>query len=100
MGAGVSRWYALHPFRGVCDTDLTLSPVLIMFAVGTSLRLAYRRWAGLPSPTVDARVHSPTSRVPPVTKVSFPAMGVTRGRVHTSREALPPDASLSSRSGK
>jgi len=59
--------------------------VLILFGAGAFLHRAYRRCAGAASPTEDCCVHPSPLRVSQAIKLSFPAAGITRGRVYVCR---------------
>lgn len=82
-------------FMRVPQADF-VSPVLLLFGVGTSVRLAYRRWSEGESSTEDTRIPSPHPPVRARTKVSFPASGVNRAHANASQGPSPPHVSLSS----
>lgn len=77
--------------RGVPQAD-SISPVLLLFRVGTFVRLAYHRWSE-ESSTGDTHIHSPHPPVLPRKKVSYPASGVNRVHANASQGPSPPHVS-------
>jgi hypothetical protein len=79
--------------EGVHPAD-SISPVLLLFGVGTFVRLACRRWSEGESATEV--IHSPHPPVLRRAKVSFPAAGINRVHPNASQGRPPPHVSLPS----
>lgn len=100
MGVGDPRRYTLSPWDVArVHSHLIADSVLFLFGAGTILHRVYRRWVGVAPPTEDSQpptedshVHtspSRASRANRAMKVSFPASGVTKGRVHVGQDTSP-----------
>ena len=81
-------------FMGGDPAD-SISPVLLLFGVGTFVRLACRRWSEEQSATEDTPSPHPRPDLRR-TKVSFPAAGINRAHTNASQGRPPPHVSLSS----